>query len=115
MSRIEGIRLVSRGWFALATDSVESLKEVRQMVNDRPGKRAISLGKGDKMNKLLSVLVVLALVVGSSTAGRTPGLQVVDCVEDPPGSGVWIYSFFVCTGAFNANDLHIGLTPAEII
>jgi len=69
------------------------------------------------MNKLLSILAIMALVAfvaGPSAAPITPGLQVVDCVEEPPGSGIWVYSFFVCTGVFDANGLQIGLDPAEV-
>lgn len=57
---------------------------------------------------MISLFAIPALAI------PTPGLQVVDCVEDPPGSGNWSYLFFVCTGDFEANDLHVDLVPAEI-
>lgn len=65
-----------------------------------------------KLLMLLSVCTLVAMPVVAQTP--TPGVQVVDCYEDPVGSGNWTYWFFVCAGEFSANDLHLTLTQAEI-
>ena len=56
----------------------------------------------------------LFVVVFAALAGATPGVQVVDCEEMPPGSGQWYYEFFVCSGNFSANDLHIELSQNDL-
>jgi hypothetical protein len=61
----------------------------------------------------LAVGIVLAAFF-STMAMADPGVQVVECYEDPVGSGDWHYTFFVCTGSFSANDFHLELTAAEI-
>ncbi len=67
------------------------------------------------MKKLLTILIMLTFAAGLSAAATpNPGLQILECVEDPPGSGIWTYTFFVCTGGYDANDLHIGLVQSEI-
>jgi hypothetical protein len=62
----------------------------------------------------LAVMISFLVVPALATTTPTPGIQVVECGEDPPGSGTWWYLFFACVGDFQANDLHIALTPAEI-
>ncbi|MFH1279079.1 MAG: hypothetical protein ABIK65_11965 [Candidatus Eisenbacteria bacterium] len=67
------------------------------------------------MTRLLMTLAVLALVAMPVFAQNPdPGVQVVDCFEDPVGSGNWTYWFYTCSGDFSANDLHLELTQAEI-
>lgn len=69
------------------------------------------------MGKLLIAFVGLTVLFAMPAIAEpnpTPGLQVVECTEDPAGSGNWTYWFYACTGEFDANDLHIGLTAAEI-
>ena len=58
-------------------------------------------------------LAILAgLCMTAAFASADPGIQVVACEEMSPD--VWHYDFFTCTGDFEANDLHIQLTPEEI-
>ncbi|MFH1681270.1 MAG: hypothetical protein ABIH26_11595 [Candidatus Eisenbacteria bacterium] len=62
------------------------------------------------MRKLLTGALLVAFIALPALA-RDPGIQVVDCIEDPPG--IWTYFFFACTGEFYANGLEIGLTGPE--
>jgi len=67
------------------------------------------------MKTWLSLMLgILWVTLCATSAAADPGVQVVQCHEDPPGSDNWHYSFFVCTGTFNANDFHLQLTTGEI-
>ena len=66
------------------------------------------------MKVLISMFVVIMFAATLASANPTPGVQVVDCLEEPPDTDQWIYDYFVCTGAFDANDLHIILDDDEI-
>ena len=66
------------------------------------------------MKMLLSLFAGLLLAATVASANPLPGIQVVNCIEEPPGTDIWVYDYFTCTGDFSANDLHIVLDPDEI-
>ena len=63
------------------------------------------------MKRFLIILAILAL---AAPAAANRGVQVIDCLEDPPDSDIWHYQYFSCTGDFSADGLTITLTPGEI-
>ena len=66
------------------------------------------------MKSTAIITALLFVVFGATLVGATPGVQVVTCEEVPPGSGQWYYEFYVCSGDFLANDLHLELVQEEI-
>jgi hypothetical protein len=66
------------------------------------------------MKSTAIVTALLFVVFGATLVGATPGVQVVSCEEVPPGSGQWYYEFYVCSGDFLSNGVHLELVQDEI-